>query len=322
MATINIFGIIGSDVRAQDIVKQLTEVNKGTEAEPVNVNIMSDGGDVVEGLTIFNALRRLEAVNVHVEFAASIAATIAMAGTTITMAENGRLMIHNPFAGIVADAEDMRRMADRLDGAKTDIIRSFSRTGLSESEISAMMDKETFLNAAEALRLGFIDAIAEPSKMVATLDKSSLLAWKNEKQNEDNMVILEKIKSYFGNELDESLKAKADELAKLNAEVAERKAELDEDEKATAEQKAKDAITAELKAAGKLTAAMIESTWMQTQSADSLKAYGESAPKLVAVADPVKPDAEEPADEIKVDTSTDGLAKAKFNTTAKGGPKK
>ena len=83
----------------------------------VSVRINSPGGDVFEGVAICNLLKACgKPVDVFIDgVAASSASIIAMAGSTISIANNALLMIHNAWSVAIGEAKDMRKMADTLD---------------------------------------------------------------------------------------------------------------------------------------------------------------------------------------------------------------
>lgn len=130
--------------------------------EPLHVHINSDGGDVIAGNEIFNILVEH---NGHVRvsigaLAASIASVVAMAGDEISIAENGFLMIHNPWTMAMGDAKEMKKISDILDKLKDSIIMAYtSQTELPKDEIAALMDDETWMTSEEALENGFVDRI-------------------------------------------------------------------------------------------------------------------------------------------------------------------
>ena len=109
-ATLNIYGDIanfsgfGDSVQAKSLVEQLDEM---TDVEKINVYINSYGGEVAEGLAIYNALRRHKAkVITHCEgFACSIASVIFMAGDERIMSDSSLLMIHNAWTYADGNAE-------------------------------------------------------------------------------------------------------------------------------------------------------------------------------------------------------------------------
>lgn len=144
----------------------------------LDVYINSPGGSVFDGLAIYNVLVRHKAtVNVYIDgIAASIASVVAMAGDRITIAENGMMMIHNPWGVSMGEADDFRRMADMLDKVKATIIDAYAnRSGGDREEIERMMDAETWLTADEAIAAGLADEKTEPAEMaaMANLDLSN-----------------------------------------------------------------------------------------------------------------------------------------------------
>ena len=145
----------------------------------IHLRINSPGGSVVEGTAIYNALRRHEGgLTVHIDaMAASMASVIAMAGEPVYMADNALLMIHNPWTVSMGESKDLRKEADLLDKLKVNLRNAYVRkTGINAEEIGAMMDAETWLDAVEAVALGFADAIEEGVAAAATATPEMLRA--------------------------------------------------------------------------------------------------------------------------------------------------
>lgn len=181
--TITIYDVIGTDwwtgegVTAKRIAAALRSIGNAD----VVVNVNSPGGDMFEGIAIYNLLAAHPAkVTVNVMgLAASAASIIAMAGDTINMGTGSFLMIHNAWGVVVGNKNDMRAAADVFDGfdaALADIYHA--RTGVKKAEISALMDGETFMGSADAIRRGFADGtIADPppaAKASSRADQSLL----------------------------------------------------------------------------------------------------------------------------------------------------
>lgn len=140
----------------------------------LSIHINSGGGDVFAGFAIYNMLARHKAhKTVYIEgLAASIASLIAMAGDEIIMPENSMMMIHNAWAGIAGNADELRKMADELDKVDGILRMTYvNKTGLEEDEIKDMMANETWFTAYEALDKGFATAVEAPVSMAACLDK-------------------------------------------------------------------------------------------------------------------------------------------------------
>ncbi len=171
-----LYGSIGDwadELTADDVLRKL-ETMPGND---ITVRIHSAGGLVMDGLAIYNRLRASgKRVTVHIDgLAASIASIIAMAGDRIIMPENAWMMVHSPWNLTQGTADQHRRVADTLDGFEETLVQIYkSKCGLPESQIREMLRAETWLNAKDALAHGFIDEIATPVRVAASLDLSGL----------------------------------------------------------------------------------------------------------------------------------------------------
>jgi ATP-dependent protease ClpP protease subunit len=174
MTEIMIYGEIGDSFAGLDATTVIEKIGAGNDA--IDVRINSGGGYIVEGLAIFNALMRAKdngrKVTVYIDgLAASMASVIACAGDTIMMAENALIMIHNPWDGMYGDANDLRKMADRLDLLRDQIVDIYTkRTGLDPDALRAMMDAETWFDAETALASNFITGIVVATYAAASID--------------------------------------------------------------------------------------------------------------------------------------------------------
>lgn len=165
IADLYIFGDITTwpwhekDRDAYGIVKELREI----EASTINVHINSYGGDVSEGLAIYNTLKNHKAqiVTICDGFACSAASVIFMAGDTRIMNEASLLMIHNPWTYARGNAEDFRKQAEDLDKiAQASVNAYMSKVNISEEEIKQLLSDETWITAQEGLDMGFATEVA------------------------------------------------------------------------------------------------------------------------------------------------------------------
>jgi ATP-dependent protease ClpP protease subunit len=161
--TISIFDPIGADWFGEGVTaKRVAAALRAIKGDTVTVQINSPGGDVFEGLAIYNLLAEdPRPVTVKVlGLAASAASFIAMAGDDVQVARSGFLMIHNAWVMAIGNRHDLRDAADMLepfDAALADIYAT--RTGLAQDEIAALMDKETWMNGSDAVDRGFADSL-------------------------------------------------------------------------------------------------------------------------------------------------------------------
>ncbi len=145
---------------AQDFVDQLKEVDTGQ----INLHINSPGGEIFDGLAIYNALKQHKAsVTTYVDaLAASAASFIAMAGDEVVMARNGVLMIHDGIGIVFGNAEDMRDTATILDKMSDNIADIYAqRAGESVSHWRDYMKAETWFSAFEARDAGLADTVLD-----------------------------------------------------------------------------------------------------------------------------------------------------------------
>lgn len=131
------------------------------ENESVEVTINSYGGLVDMGNEIYTALRSYEGnVKVNVIMAGSAASIIAMAGNTVAISPVGQIMIHNVAMGVGGDYHAMDKASEILQKANSSLANAYvAKTGKTKEEILALMDKETWLTAEEAVENGFVDEI-------------------------------------------------------------------------------------------------------------------------------------------------------------------
>jgi ATP-dependent Clp endopeptidase proteolytic subunit ClpP len=151
----------------------LAELGALPDDAAIDLRLNSPGGSVFDAVAIYNALKRHEGdITVWIDgIAASAASYIAMAGDTIVMPENAFLMIHDPSGLVIGTAEDMRATAEALDKVKGSLIQGYAaKSGKADEEIATLMAAETWLDAKDALDLGFIDRIAEPVKLAASFN--------------------------------------------------------------------------------------------------------------------------------------------------------
>lgn len=165
-ANINIYGDITSwaweDVGEVSAVTLSQKLEALGDVSTINVFINSYGGEVAEGLAIYNALKHHKAkvVTRCDGFACSIASVIFMAGDERIMNESSLLMVHNAWTHGSGNAEELRKMAEDLDKITQASIAAYkAHSNLTEEEIKALLDGETWILPEEALEYGFATSI-------------------------------------------------------------------------------------------------------------------------------------------------------------------
>lgn len=174
-ATLYIYGDITSikwfenDVCVYDLAKEIGDLN----GKALTVRINSYGGEVAEGLAIYNLLKSYEGevTTVCDGFACSAASVVFMAGVKRIMPRSSLLMIHNAWTWASGDADDLRKAADDLEKITQPSVEIYtSVSNLDADEIKSMMDAETWIDADEALDFGFATEISEEAAMQSVKD--------------------------------------------------------------------------------------------------------------------------------------------------------
>lgn len=163
---IGYWGVMAADFR---------RVLDGIRSDQIVLNLNSPGGDVFDGIGIYNDLIAHPA-NVTVRItgiAASIASIIAMAGDRVEIADNGFMMIHDAWSLTVGNKQDLRAMADTLeqiDGALADTYAKHA--GMTADEAAALMTAETWYTGQEAVDAGLADGLIGGAAVNALFDFS------------------------------------------------------------------------------------------------------------------------------------------------------
>jgi len=245
---VDIFGDIGDwGVNAESFIGELRSAN----GKDLVLNISSLGGSVNDALQIHDYLASYSGkVTAKITgLTASSATIIAMGAKEVLMSENSLFLIHNVWTPMASgNADDLENEAESLRQIDDLLINIYKKkTKRAASTIKKLMAEERWMDAEEALRLGFIDKTYVPSKNIINkvilnkidennlpllpdnvignfinsqnLDKMTL-----DKINEKIDVVINKIENLFNKE-EETVETlnKAEVEATLNAELEELK---------------------------------------------------------------------------------------------------
>ena len=161
--SISVFDVIGQDYWGEGVTaKRIAGALRAMNGADVTVNINSPGGDMFEGLAIYNLLCEYEGrVTVKVlGIAASAASVIAMAGDDIQIGRGAFLMIHNCWVYAMGNRHDFAELAQSLepfDNAMADIYAA--RSGLDMAAVQKLMDAESYIGGSDAVAKGLADSL-------------------------------------------------------------------------------------------------------------------------------------------------------------------
>lgn len=147
--------------------------------KPILARINSPGGDVFDGMSLFNAFANHPGgVTVRIEgLAASMASIVAMGGRKVEAYQNTMLMVHNAWTVAGGDYNLMREVADlteKISGQMLEIYTGKTKSG--KKDMKQMMDDETWLTAKEASEKGFIDTVLTSGKPIKAAFDLSMYA--------------------------------------------------------------------------------------------------------------------------------------------------
>ena len=153
------YGLIDSSMVREALISM-----KGKDVE---VHLNSPGGEVNEGIAIFNEFTAYKG-DVHMivdSMAASMASYILQSGTTRSVNANSMIMVHDPWTLAAGNARDFRAIADILDKTASRLIPAYvARSGKSEQEIVDIMANEGWYPGKDAIDAGFADAMYSSPK--------------------------------------------------------------------------------------------------------------------------------------------------------------
>lgn len=184
---ISVYDVIGEDPWTGGgwTARRMAGALRSIGAKDVTVSINSPGGDMFEGIAIYNLLREHPAkVTVKVMgYAASAASIIAMAGDQILMGIGSQMMIHNAWGLTIGNKHDFQAAAElfgTFDQSMAEIYAA--RTGKSEADIAALMDGTsrgadgTWMTAKQAVDQGFADGTTDEQLSTSSASTRGVIA--------------------------------------------------------------------------------------------------------------------------------------------------
>ena len=147
--------------------KIVNDAIANANGDRLDVYINSGGGDVFSGSEIYSALREYSGpVKIHVVGIAASAASVIACAAECEMSPTAQMMVHNVSSCTNGDYHDMDKMSEILQKANETIAAAYvAKSGMSKQEALDMMDRETWLSAEDALKLGLVDEISGSKNM-------------------------------------------------------------------------------------------------------------------------------------------------------------
>ena len=164
-----------ADVSSYDFVAQLNAIPEDYE---ITVHINSNGGEVKEGVAIYNALKARNVTTVCEGFAASAASLVFMGGKRRVMNRTSLLFIHQASARTSGNPDVLEKAAADLRTITEAAVEAYKEGGvtLSDEELNAMVKAETWIKAEDALKYGFATEIADEDEKEGVATNSAMPA--------------------------------------------------------------------------------------------------------------------------------------------------
>lgn len=183
----------GKEIRGIELIDVIAQVKQFPQAKSFLVHVQSPGGLVDTGDSIYDYLESLKAQGISVNTitdgdVGSIATKPFLAGTTRTIVEGHELFIHNPWTQPQPGDSNQITMELHALKQKEVELRAFyqKHTNITDIGLKGLMDKETGMNADQAVTLGFAtQKIGKKIKAFALLKNSSTMS--NEKSTVETL---------------------------------------------------------------------------------------------------------------------------------------
>ena len=162
VAVVDVTGVIGwDDAQCLEFADKLkAAANQGAASITLRVN--SPGGDVFSALSMYDAIRSCKLpvrAEVH-GLAASAASLLCMAADTVAMSESAKFMVHQPYAGVWGNPDEIMNYAEMLIKERERMFAIYGeRCGKSWEQVSNDHKASVYYGAAEAIAYGFVDEV-------------------------------------------------------------------------------------------------------------------------------------------------------------------
>jgi ATP-dependent protease ClpP protease subunit len=196
-----------SGISGKQMASEIQMLNEFPEIKQINVRINSSGGSVIDGYSIFSAIKNSsKPVHTFIDgLGASISGIIFQAGDKRHIVDYGRLMIHDPMIGSPTSYlnDKQKRMLDSFRNSLMTILKNNSKMSL--EKLDEIMSKESWIDPNDAVKMGFADAIVKTDRVIdSIMEPDEIMAICNQlyyKQKQKSKP-MEKITNHLGIDLD------------------------------------------------------------------------------------------------------------------------
>lgn len=147
-----------SDVSSYRLANRIAQIPADKH---INIHVNSYGGEVAEGLAIYNVLKGRDVTTFCDGFAASAASIVFCAGKNRIMNRSSLLFIHNAIGYYRGNSDDLEKGAEDLKKMNEVIRAAYIESGvnLTEEELEEMMKREEWILPEDAVKYNFATEI-------------------------------------------------------------------------------------------------------------------------------------------------------------------
>lgn len=222
MKVFELFNEVGEEkgITVDQVRSFLAEAN----GEDIRFDISTLGGDVGDGVTIYNLIRGYSGnttANI-IGYTASAGTIIALACDKVEMADNSLFLIHNSWMQATGNIYDLQQASSQLSKTDAMMVKIYrEKTGLDDNKIKDLMKASDWLSPDEAKSYGFVDKINKSVTRIA----ANIIETAATKLNNQLIIKLQEKMKIFGKDkkVDQKLNVLALKDGKnllINAEVA------------------------------------------------------------------------------------------------------
>jgi len=154
------------DTIASLVCAQLLFLEAENPKKDISMYINSPGGVVTSGLSIYDTMEYIkpDICTVCIGQAASMGSLLLTAGAKKKRfcLPNARIMTHQPSGGFQGQASDIEIHAKEIMNLRSRLNNIYVKhSGKKIADIESLMDRDTFISPADAVKLGLIDKVVE-----------------------------------------------------------------------------------------------------------------------------------------------------------------
>ena len=216
----------GFGVSARQFIQDVAQI----EADVINLQIDSPGGNITDGIAIYNFLRGHNAqVDVYINgMAGSIASVVILAGDNVYIPENAFVFTHLPMLSKLEmpNRNDLEEGIESLEKFEQLLANIYMKhTGANEAQVKQWMENDTYFFGQDAVDAGFATEVVDKIEMVAQYDATQYAFYKSLPHSEGGEEVTNKTEVTMETEIQEEVAeetnvvAEAEETVEATADV-------------------------------------------------------------------------------------------------------